>query len=609
MNLNRRIINRWDHLKRIVRPPYFSTVRVRLTLYFVTISLTCIAVIGVFSFRESSQNIQRDVIAASQQTVDLVNNLIETHVDQYDRISLRLALSDAAQRWYLLGKNELNSLSSLEAEYAIKTNHLFTLFWDKYDLEQVTLISYEGNVLKQELLNASQDDPRSYPWMSDIPDNGKLFISPVYKFKDNRGINVITLIRRVGYPSPLRKGYIFLDMRLDQLRQITSSVQFGKHGYLMILHQNGTYIWHPDESRLGEPVDLPYKEKINSTDSGYFFAGDGASREMVFYQTSSLTGWKLIAVIPYHEVAASVYKIRDFTSVIAIVSTGLAIVMGALLAQKVTRPLARLKVGMVQVKNGRLDVTLPVNGKDEISSLSVSFNYMVQRLHELMESNYNYRSRETRILLKQREASLYALQAQMNPHFLYNSLETINSLAVVADQPQISKVAVWLADILRYSADFQTQQVPLQLELDYVNTFLQILKIRYEERLNTYIDIPEELLDATCLKLSIQPLVENSCKFGLDVRKVPLTIRIHALATDSQIILSVEDDGPGMESNALSALQHKLTLNEEQKDTGGLGLLNVNSRLVLAFGDEYRLVIRNRIEGGLKVVMRLPRVT
>lgn len=590
-----------------LRLPSFHTVRARLIFYYVIITLTCTTVIGVFSFRESSQNIQEDVIAASRQTVYLVNNLIETHVDQYDRISKRLALSDDAQRWYSLEVDELSTLSLLEAENAIKTNHLFTLFFDKYDLEQVTLISYKGNRFKQELLRSSEGDPLTYPWMSEFPDNGKLFISPVYTFNDNRGIKVMTLVRRVGYPSPLRKGYIFLDIRLDELRRIVSNVQFGATGYLYITHLDGSVVWHPDETRIGKPLDVDYMDKLSSADSGYFFTGDGISKNMVVYETSALTGWKLVSVTPFREVAASMYKVRNFTFLIAAVTTGLAVLLGIILAQKVTNPLAKLKEGIARIRKGQLDVQLPITGNDEISSLSISFNYMVQRLHWLMESNYQHRVSETHAVLKQREASLSALQAQMNPHFLYNSLETINSLAVMSDQPQIARVAVSLAELLRYSADFHTQTVPLRLELEYVTTYLQIQKVRFEERLNISIEIPEELLDEICLRISLQPLVENACKFGFENRKEPLAIRLSALAAADRIVVIVEDDGPGMERQQLSELQQRLILNDERKEKLGLGLSNLNSRLVLAFGEEYRLKVANREAGGFKVDMKLPR--
>lgn len=583
--------------------------RAQLALCFVGLVLFSAVLIGMFSFVVSSRSIRQDTIASSRQAMRLTEAQTEMRLSHYDRIGRLLLLSDEARRWFALPPEEFYSPAALEAQEDLKRNRLFALSWNLPDVERISFVSDTGNLLEESAVpSRPATDPREMPWFDEIPRDGELFVSPAHRITPGGG-RVVTLARRVGYPTPGQEGgYLLFHVRLDAIGDLLSEARPAEGGYTFIADADGALVWHPDGARIGRPA--PYLNEAPQSPSGSFFYDAGRERELVVFETSELTGWHLVSVVPYREAAASAFIVRNFTVLIVALSVAFAVALAGLAAYGISRPIYSLKAAMERVEAGDFEARAPVSGSEEVASLSRAFNKMVRQIREHTIDSYRSRLRETRAELKQREASLAALQAQMNPHFLYNSLDTINAVAIMEDQPGISRLVHSLTDLLRYSADYRAKYVTLRQELEHLEAFLEIQQTRYgEDRLKVTLDVPEDLMDCLCLKLSLQPLLENSCKHGLETRKGPLRVAVRARREGKRLILTVEDDGPGIETATLAKFEAG---EEEEVDAGTrpgrhVGLANLRSRLLLAFGPEYDLKLSNAPGGGLVVRMELPK--
>ena len=233
---------------------------------------------------------------------------------------------------------------------------------------------------------------------------------------------------------------------------------------------------------------------------------------------------------------------------------------------------------------------------DEMGLLHRTFRLMVERINTLITENY-----ANQLLIK--ETEFKALQAQINPHFLYNTLESINWIAKVNKQTKISSMVESLAFLLRNSISMKEEILTLGEELEVVESYVTIQKYRFDDRLIFELDVPERLLGRRLPKLTLQPLLENAIHYALEPTIGKSRIVVHAELTDDELLVSVEDDGPGMPEDTLERLR-----SGELKARGkGIGLLNIDERIKLAFGERYGLRIESEPGRGARVIVALPR--
>jgi len=232
---------------------------------------------------------------------------------------------------------------------------------------------------------------------------------------------------------------------------------------------------------------------------------------------------------------------------------------------------------------------------DEVGLLQRTFRQMITQINTLIKENY-----ANQLIIK--ETEFKALQAQINPHFLYNSLDSIHWLAKKSEHAQISSMVVSLAFLLRSSISLKQNVITVAQELEIVNHYITIQNYRFQKRLDFHMEIPEVYHTALIPKLTLQPLLENAIQYGVETMIEPCRIRLYAEPLDGKLAIVVEDHGPGMEEYFL-----KQVLNGEVETRGtGIGLLNIRDRLRLAFGDDYGIQVESTVGFGTKVSVLLP---
>ena len=313
-------------------------------------------------------------------------------------------------------------------------------------------------------------------------------------------------------------------------------------------------------------------------------------------QYNGLVGWYTCSFVEESNLFPGAAALRDYIILLVILCAVAAYILLWFLSRSITRPLDQLNSAMKTVQYKHLNVSLDVKSRDEIGELTESFNYMMGRIHTLVNRVYEEK-------LAQKNAEIEALQAQINPHFLYNTLDSINWMLIDRDELDISSVVVSLGKLMQYSMDTSSALVPLHMEYRNALDYLNIQKNRLEDRLLYELDLPSDLEDFLIPRLILQPLIENAIIHGILPSGRSGRITVRTRQEGGRLVLSVQDNGDGMEPMQLQQLRQLLSGSQE---SGSIGMRNVARRLQLHFDGQCRFSVDSGPGRGTTVRLLLP---
>lgn len=390
-------------------------------------------------------------------------------------------------------------------------------------------------------------------------------------------------------------GTLVIRVRLDRIVQ--DQMQHPAEDSQLLI-TDGREVIYPTESTVSKSE---IESELKRTQP-YGIAMFEQGRNFVARANSPYTDWVYLYMTPFDQMFKQIQFVKQLVTVIFIMIFLAALIFGAKFSRSITQPIAQLIKKMRNIEKGDLDKleeaalgNVPISSQNEVGLLHRTFKMMVQRIRELIDENYAKQ-------LVIRETELKALQAQINPHFLYNTLESINWLAKVQKQHQISEMVEALGFLLRSSVNMSEKWITLERELDIVRSYVTIQHTRFEERLDFDMDIAPEVGTARIPKLTLQPLVENAIHYALEPSIEPCRIRIRARADGDNVVIEVEDDGPGMTPEFLEQLQEGRVQTRGQ----GIGLSNIKERIRLTFGDEGEMIMSSNPGSGTVVSIRIP---
>lgn len=385
---------------------------------------------------------------------------------------------------------------------------------------------------------------------------------------------------------------IAIDIRFQNIASYVDDVGIGQHGYCYIADQSGNIIYHPQQQLIYSGLKEETEERLQE--------GSHTSSNVI-YTVHSLENcnWRIVGVCYVDEMITS--KVENMVSVlviilaIAVVGTAL---LGGLFSKLFSKPVTQLAKAMGEFEGNTENFTFrPVSGTSEIISLSESFEHMATRIQKLMEQ-----VRQEEISLRKTE--LKALQAQINPHFLYNTLDAIAWLCEEERNQDAVEMVNALAKLFRISISRGHELITLEKEMQHAESYLKIQKFRYKNQFTYHFDVDPECLPYLCNKITLQPIIENAIYHGLDRMVDEGTIRIGIHQQGDNIVLTVEDNGVGMSKEQCEEILH-----EEASDRTGIGIKNVNDRIKIYFGNEYGLSITSELDEGTCVTICMPKVT
>ncbi|MBW7453556.1 sensor histidine kinase [Paenibacillus sepulcri] len=396
---------------------------------------------------------------------------------------------------------------------------------------------------------------------------------------------VQTYIKSADRFEPL--GAVLISFDENDFSSINSSVKLAHNSEILIANGDGQMISSSDPTLVGSslPAEMfPLARQGNRIDLSPVFAQNEASR-LTVYDTIPNSDWSIIVSSPVDDV---LHTQRSISRII-LLSTGLcvivAFILAAFLAHRMTLPLKQLsKEVKRQIKSGDFSFwPLPASRRqDEIADLGQGFYRLVADLNETKNMMHQAE-------MMKREAEFEAMKSKIKPHFLYNSLESIRMLAVINKDPVTADMIKSLGHLFRYIITNQKNNITLADELEYLHSYINLQRLRYEDRLKVEIDISGEWMNARIQKLVLQPLVENSIEHGINRKRGAELIRITASRSEHGVLLQVWDDGAGIDPDTLASI--RASLEDPQSNKDHIGLLNVHRRLRLHFGEPYGLTI------------------
>lgn len=394
-------------------------------------------------------------------------------------------------------------------------------------------------------------------------------------------------------------GTLVIRIRVERIIDDSTSIA-GDGGQLIVVDKGTGRSVYP-----GEPLLLPGElaGEVQRPEA-YRTVGYSKGTYFVAKTNSSYMDWTYINATPFNEMFRQITFVKRLVVIIFGCILLLGLLLGYRLARSIVRPVSKLTEKMRRIEKGDLDNLeeqalgfVSQTAQDEVSQLNRTFQMMIRRIRELIDENYAKQ-------LVIRDTELKALQAQINPHFLYNTLESINWLAKVNKQKQISDMVEALGFLLRSSIGLKDPLISLEKELSIVRSYVIIQRMRFEERLDFRLDVPDGLLDALVPKLTLQPLVENAIRYALEPNIEPCIISISISRTEDGLDLRVSDNGPGMTADFIRGLEQ----GRIQTRGEGIGLANITERIQIVFGQEWGTEMESRPGEGTTIHVHIPYV-
>lgn len=368
-----------------------------------------------------------------------------------------------------------------------------------------------------------------------------------------------------------------------------------------VMKRTGEIVYHTDRSQIGRlDRELPHYPVAN----GSFRMGRGNDGRIISLSDAGQFDLILAHSIPLRTLTKSTDLMRTVTMILFALIAILTSVMSILIVLKITRPLNRLSRAMREVERGRFQVDVPVHTRDEVGRLARSFQSMMATIRDLIERNYEIR-------IRQKEAELYALQQQINPHFMYNTLETINMAVEEGKTGIVVDMVTVLGRMLRYSVGKRTPWVTIAEEVRHVQDYLTIQQIRFKDRLSFEIQDKIDMDQLWTPKFILQPVVENAVKYGLESRKqlsvqIVISREFGARSGKEDVVFRVRDNGPGIPPERLEQLEASLRSDLLPAKDSGFGLVNVNARIAMMLGQDYGVQVHSIVDKGTEVTLRIP---
>lgn len=400
-------------------------------------------------------------------------------------------------------------------------------------------------------------------------------------------------------------GLIKVDIKGEELFSLRSHRLGDRFDAVVFLNARGERVMNWDEKGVSQETlrDGSILSVIRREKNGRLMLGMGRNRGILIYRHLDryhLTG---LFFVPYREINRKLVETGLFLLFWILMLLGIFIGLTVLFSKLFTKRISFLVAKMQGIQAGNLEIGGRLEGKDEIAMLDANFNRMVERLRQLISENYIQQ-------IKKRDAQLEALQFQINPHFLYNTLESMNVMAAQKGFQEFAIVCQRLGDMFRYNINVnRTEVILLSEEIQQIDNYLFIQKVRFAERIELFYDIPARYHKARILKFILQPLVENAVYHGLQDKKGRGCIEIACSDSQGTLFIVVRDDGQGMEEEQVREIGSYLGAEEdflENLTKQSIGLRNVNARIRLAYGSCYGVSLESVKGSGTAVTLRLP---
>ncbi|MCM8709487.1 sensor histidine kinase [Clostridium sp. SYSU_GA19001] len=471
------------------------------------------------------------------------------------------------------------------------------------DIVSIALFSDKGNLIMGDPFSKLKNnaDIVNQEWfIKAVENNGEVFISSphvqnLFEVKHNW---VISLSKAVTFNQGSEKinGVLLIDLNFSSIEQLCQKVSLGKRGYMFIVDSKGNFIYHPQQQLIYLGLKNEDVKDVLKTSYGTITQYIDREERLATVKTIGNSEWKITGISYLDEFYKTKKDITNFSVLILLFAMVFIVLIFIIISAKITKPIRQLDNSMKKLEEGDFNTTVHINGDKEVVHLAKTFNIMVSKIKQLMEQ----------IVVEQeakRRSELNALQAQINPHFLYNTLDSIVWMAENGKIEDVITMVTSLARLFRISISRGKNIITVKEEIEHAKNYLIIQKIRFKSKFRFNIEVEEEVLQYKTLKLILQPIIENALYHGIQYMVEEGVINVSAKTVDNKLLYEVTDNGLGIKPEVLENI---LSYNSKENGGAGVGVRNVHERIQIYYGKEYGLEIQSELEEGTRVKFWLP---
>ena len=572
-----------------------------ISLSFTIISILSIAAMAIAFYTHSTNTIRSNTIKENEQIVDQVSRNLNSYIRNM------MGISDSMCYNVIKNRNLTNESIGKEMNLLYEAN--------KDNLTSIVCATEDGAIVAASPVSSRKPgvDLKKQEWFKSAYDEieNLHFSTPhVQNIFDNSNYRyywVVSLSRSVEltYFGNVRNGVLLVDMNYSGIEQMFERVNDGGVGFVYLCDADGEIIYHP----MQKAIYAGLVRENNLVHAGY---GDGAYSENfdgqerdVVVKTVGYTGWKIISVTPVSELAFDMGQMRNYLFMVAIIILILIVFGNYIISYVVTDPIRKLEDSIAYLEEGVANEDVMneedifIGGSHEIRHLGRTIKSMIRQMKKLTDEMVKEQKAK-------RKSELDALQSQINPHFLYNTLDSVVWMIEGERYKDAISMVTALAQLFRISLSKGNNIITIHDEIVHARNYLNIQKVRYKNKFTANIDIDPAIENCATIKLIVQPLLENAIYYGVEHMDGEGEITLRGYEKDGDVYISVSDNGMGIPEETLATL---LTDKARSRGKGsGIGLWNVNQRIQIYFKGDYGLIVESELDEGTTVTIHLPKV-
>jgi two-component system sensor histidine kinase YesM len=578
--------------------PFRKSMRYKLMLLLVVITVLPLTFVTLYAIENNKQSVSAEIIRSNESRMDLAAKYFDEKFEQLQAITYSLVLDNmlfptANDSAMAANQNNLEVSDTyinekLKSIYLANNNIISQITLYIKSKQRLFIMDKDAFTTTNQLTNLSVD----WKSMDEVHESFNKII--------NSNSSEFTLLRSMNrFETREVLGGVALNVRWKMMNSVLDMIHSETKSQVFILDDQAKILYNPYSNQQDLALDDSLLQSVVShpTDSGYIQLKEG----YLFFQPVVSSNLWIIKMIPMSYITEGAASTLNFSFITALIFIVLAIIASITIAYLTTKPIIRLANSMKAVEYQNFDVGVSGIRSDEIGILERRFNSMLQRIKELIQ--FEYKSK-----MEKRTAQLKVLQAQINPHFLYNALQSIGGVALSKEVPEIYEHVRAISDLFRYTVKMKDDLVTISAEIEHINNYLHIQKLRFQGNLEIHIEMVYECTGFLIPKFSLQPIVENCFVHGLEQKMGVWLIAVSVQKVLDEIEITIEDNGIGMDEKRLEEINQHLyyTTDDQFGLSDSIGLKNVDSRIKLTFGEGYGLFVTGSKENGTTVKLIIP---
>lgn len=581
-------IKKWNQRKSIQN---------MLSLYFTLLSVIGMTMVSIPLYLNFTNTAKTMVEQGNKQVIDQTNQYLDSYLHNIMRVS--------TSAHYLVIKNADLAKDSINKELELLYNT------NSEQLVSIALFNLFGKVEAATPLSNLKENinPRTEEWFINAEAQienihfSKPHVQNLFNNPDNRYRWVVSMSNDVEITrnGERENGVLLVDMNFSGIEQVCRSANIGDSGYVYLMDADGEIIYHPKQQLLYSRLEEESNKETALLEDGNHSEIFRGEERLVTTKTVGYTGWKLVAVTPISAVVARYSQIRVFVFIIFCFGLFILIFVSMLVSARIANPIKRLERSVKKLEKGDLNVEIVTSGQYEIVHLGNTIRSMVAQMKKLMDD----------IVVEQeqkRKSELDALQTQINPHFLYNTLDSVIWMIENERYEGAITMVTSLARLFRISISKGKSIITVKDELEHARHYMTIQSIRYKNKFTFEITADPKTLNLATMKLIIQPMVENSIYHGMEymLEDDDGKITVNAYLKEDELYIDITDNGSGMSPETVkSLLSHE---HRERTKGSGIGMNNVHERIRLYFGEVYGVNVASEPDEGTTITIHLPKI-